>query len=153
MKKLGILFVVFIFLFATGCKSNKTKVVTSLDNFNNVLTSENFSVNDKSSGYENISYINGAMQAISGTIIMEMFEYTDVESAKKVHSEHVENFNLLKSTGAHEIKDEGQNYYKYVLISNGYFMVSVQVDNTVIFCKTFLDYKDLVDGIYNKLGY
>ena len=50
MKKLGILFVVFISLFATGCKSNKTKVVTSLDNFNSVLTSENFSVNDKSSG-------------------------------------------------------------------------------------------------------
>ena len=153
MRKIGIYFILMMFLFITGCKSSESKIVTSLDNFESVLTNENFTVTDKSDKYSEISYITGTKQAISGHLIIEMFEYTDVETAQKVHSEHIKNFNLLKSTGAHEINNQGQNFYKYALVSNGYYMISVQVDNTVIFCKAFLDNKTTIDGIFDKLGY
>ena len=153
MKKFGICLVLVMFLFMSGCKSSESKIVTSLDNFESVLKNEGFEVYNKTDSFKSIGYINGSMRATLDAVVIEMFEYTDSDTAKKILSEHVESFNLLKSTGAHEIKEEGQNYQRYGLVSNGYFMISVQVDNTVIFCKTFLDNKEMIDNIYNKLGY
>ena len=65
----------------------------------------------------------------------------------------LDSFNLLKSTGASEKKDKGDNYYKYFLISNNYYMVSSRVDNTLIFCKTLLTNKEEVDKVLDELGY
>ena len=40
-----------------------------------------------------------------------------------------------------------------ILISNGYYMISSRVENTLIFCKTNLDNKATVENVLGKLGY
>jgi len=153
MKKLGIFLLVGIFLFVTGCSSNKSKVVVDLENFASITSNGSFSVVDMSGDYSDVSYIVGVREAKLDGIKIEMFEYTDVDSAKKVHEEHIDSFNLVKATGAYEIKDKGKNYYHYELVSNGYYMISTRVENTVIFCKTLLTNKDKVEEIFIELGY
>lgn len=151
MKKLNICLLVIVCLFMVGCTSNKTKETTTLENFSTELSNNNFQVVLKD--YSNIDYIVESRVGTYNDIEIEMIKYTDSSYADKVHGEHIESFNLLKSTGAAEVKDKGKNYYKYSLVSNGYYMISSRVDDTLIFCKTSINNKDLVDSIYTNLGY
>ena len=48
---------------------------------------------------------------------------------------------------------KGKNYYRYELVSNGYYMINTRVDNTLIFCKVMLNDKETVDEILDELGY
>lgn len=153
MKKIEIYFLIIICLFITGCGKDKVKVVTTLDNFNTVLVSKNFTVNSNMNAYESVDYIVDSKKAYLDDIEIEMLEYTDSDYSKKVHDNQIESFNLLKNTGAYELNDEGSNYYRYELVSNGYFMISTRVDNTLIYCKTLLENKETVEEIFNELGY
>jgi len=151
MKKIGVV-LVFMLFFITGC-GNKTMVATDADNFEKISKSHNFIVTDNLKNYGNVNYIKEAKISVYNDITVEMIVYDTVENASKVHSSHVDSFNLLKSTGASEKKNKGSNYYKYVLISNGYYMISSRIDNTLIFCKTSLGNKGAVEKLFNELGY
>ena len=151
MKKIGVVLVLML-IFITGC-GNKTMVSIDLDSFEKISKSHNFTVADNMETYNNIDYIDEAMISVYNDITVEMIVYDTDENASKVHSSHIDSFNLLKSTGASEKKHKGTNYYKYVLISNGYYMVSSRIDNTLIFCKTALGNKNAVEKLFSELGY
>ena len=103
--------------------------------------------------YKNYDYITDARLATLDDIEVEMIQYTDSESAEKVLKGHIDSFNLLKSSGAAEKNTKGDNYHKYFLVSNNRYMVSIKVEDTVVFCKTMLTNKDKVDELFEKLGY
>ena len=153
MKKLSICLIFILCLFMTGCGEPKELAVVSLDTFKNVASNNNFNVVDNTDKYGDATYITGSVLATYGDIEIEMVSYTDVESAKKVQENQITSFNLLKSTGAFEDKIQGDNYYKYILVSNNRYMVNTRVDNTLVFCKTILTNKETVEKIYNELGY
>lgn len=151
-KKYFILLGLVICLILTGC-GGESKEVKSTSDFNTVASNNGFTVNDNMSTYSGNDYITGAMVATTSDITIEMVIYDSVENANKVQEGQIDSFNLLKSTGASEKKDKGDNYYKYFLISNNYYMVSSRVDNTLIFCKTLLTNKEEVDKVLDELGY
>ena len=153
MKKLGICFLIIMCLFMTGCGEPKEKEVATLDEFNTIAVNNNFVVSDTINTYSSVDYILEAKKAIYGDIEIEMIKYTDNESAEKVLEGHIENFNLLKSTGASEKDTKGDNYHKYFLVSNNRYMISVRVENTLVFCKTLITNKETVDKVLNELGY
>ncbi|MBQ2872435.1 MAG: hypothetical protein IJE89_00330 [Bacilli bacterium] len=153
MKKLSICLMLILCLFLTGCGEPKELEVASLDTFKTVASNNSFTVSDNMDSYNEVSYITGSMVATYGDIEIEMVSYTDVESAKKVQENQISQFNLLKSTGVFENKTEGDNYYKYILISNNRYMISTRVDNTLVFCKTLITNQEIVEKIYNELGY
>ena len=135
MKKLSIYFLMVMCLFMTGCGEDKEKVVITLDDFETTLTGHGFTVSDNMGAYSNVDYIVDAKKAVLDDIEIEMVKYTDSEYATKVQDSQIESFNLLKSTGAHENKEKGSNYYKYILVSNGRYMVNTKVEDTLVFCK------------------
>lgn len=151
-KRYFILLGLVICLILTGCGGG-SKEVKSTSDFDTVASNNGFTVNDNMSTYSGNDYITGAMVATTSDIIIEMVIYDSVENANKVQEGQIDSFNLLKSTGASEKKDKGDNYYKYFLISNNYYMVSSRVDNTLIFCKTLLTNKEEVDKVLDELGY
>lgn len=140
-------------LFMTGCGEEKIKKVATLDEFSNIATSKNFNVTDNADLYANVNYIDGSKTVYLDDISFEMVVYSDVETATKSQDNHVESFNLLRSTGAHEEKDKGNNYYSYKLISNGRYMFSIRVENTLLFGKVLLEDKEIVEEIIKELGY
>ena len=103
--------------------------------------------------YTGVSYINEARIASMEGVEIQMINYTEAKYAEKVQNEQIESFNLLKTTGAWEKKDSGKNYYRYEIVSNGYYMINTRVDNTLIYCKTLLENKDTVQSLFNELGY
>lgn len=151
-KRYFILLGLVICLILTGCGGG-SKEVKSTSDFDTVASNNGFTVNDNMSTYSGNDYITGAMIATTSDITIEMVIYDSMENANKVQEGQIDSFNLLKSTGASEKKDKGDNYYKYFLISNNYYMVSSRVDNTLIFCKTLLTNKEEVDKVLDELGY
>ena len=152
MKK--IVFLLFIFLFMTGCgTSDEVRNSATLDNFSSVARSYNLTVSDNMETYKYYDYINGASKTTDEGISIEMVIYDTDDNANAAQKNHIESFDLLKSTGATSQKEKGKNYYKYVMISNGYYMISSRIDNTLIFCKTMLDNKDVVSAVFEELGY
>lgn len=150
MKKFKICFLIVMCLFIVGC-SNESKEVVTLEQFSTVTSEKDFVV--VLQDYSKVDYIEEARKATLNGIEIEMIRYTDSEFAEKVQEEQIDNFNLLKTTGAYEEKDKGSNYYRYALVSNGYFMINTRVDNTLIFCKTLLENKESVEEIFDELGY
>lgn len=151
MKKLGTLLLMIICLLTTGCSSNKTKEVATLDQFSTSAMNNNFTI--VTDLYEDVDYILDSAKASYDDIEIEMVQYIDSDHATKAQDSHIENFDLRRSTGAHETKEKGKNYYSYELISNGRYMFSIRVDETLLFGSTLLEDKETVQKIINELGY
>lgn len=154
MKKYYGLFLLIICLFMTGCKTEETHEVATLELFNNVFTEAGFTVSDNISSYDGEERITGSMIAkLDNGATVEMVTYDSSDSAKLAQENHIDNFNLLKSTGNIINKNEGTNYYQYIMISNGYYMISSRIENTLVFSKSLLENKDLIEGTIKDIGY
>lgn len=164
MKKLSISLFVFICLFMTGCGEDRIRDVATLDEFHAIANSQRFSVSVNSK-YDEVDYIidsrvalydgngNGYSEDDSTDVLIEMIKYSDSKYAIQVQNSQIESFNLLKATAAYEDKEKGSNYYSYELVSNNRYMVSSRVDDTLIFCKTLITNKELVEEILDELDY
>ena len=155
MKKIGLYALCLMCLLLVGCGSNKTKEVGSLDNFQSACVTNSFSYENKLSEYQaqNITYITDAGKATLDDATIEMVIYDNDESASKTQEQHIASFMNIKSTGATAHKEKGKNYYKFTMVSNGYYMVSSRIDNTLVFSKTLLANKEKIESILNEINY
>ena len=151
MKKIKILLVVFGLLLLTGC-SNKVKEVGTIDNFKDTTSEKELVATDNMANYA-VDYIKGAMVATSDDLSIEMVVYDNSDNATKIQESHISSFMNMKSTGAIIKKDKGKNYYKFTMVSNGYYLVTSRIDNTLIFTKTLLKNKDVVDSVLEEMKY
>ena len=152
MKKIKILLIVLTLLLVTGCNTGKSKEVKSMNDFYNIATEKEFVVSDNMANYT-VDYIKEAMIATVDGISLEMITYDSEDNAIKIQNEHIKSFTNRKSANARIKKEKGKNYYKYSMISNGYYLVSNRVENTLIFTTTVLENKDKVDSVLDELGY
>ena len=153
MKKLSMYLLLVICLFVTGCGNDRVKETATLDEFEASSINKGFSVSDNMDSYSKVTYILDAKIATYQDIEMEMIKYSSVDYAKQVQENQIESFSLLKNTGAYAEKEKGSNYYKYALVSNGRYMISTRVDDTLIFSKVLLKDRELIEEIINGLGY
>ena len=153
IKNLSIYLLLVLCLFITGCGGKGTKEVSTTNDFESIATSQGFTVYDNMELYTGVNYIVSSKVAAIGDMEIEMVEYIDSEYASKAQENHIESFSLLKTTGALVNKDKGSNYYSYALVSNNRYMISVRVENTLVFCKTLITNKEIVDKILNEIGY
>lgn len=151
MKKILIV-AIGILVFLTGCGGGSKTVITS-DDFITSMSNEGFTVSSNGDSYSDSDYIIDARIAVLDDISIEMITYDTADNAQKVLETHIESSQARKSTAASEQKQKGENYYRYSLASNGYYIVSSRVDNTLIFCITNLDSKEKVDSAFEALGY
>lgn len=140
-------------LFITGCGSNKVKEAATVLDFMDVLEEKNFTVTDNLESYEGLDYILESKIAEYEDIKIEMVRYIDSDNAEKSLKNHKKSFDLVKSTGALENVEKGKNYHSYSLVSNGRYMISSRIDNTLIFTKVMLEDKEVVEEILTELGY
>lgn len=151
MKKFKIVLMVMIVFLITGCAS-KVKDVKSIDNFKNSAEEKDLIASDNIENYT-ADYINEAMIATRDDLEIEMIVYDNDENASKIQESHIKAFMNMKSTGSIIKKNKGKNYYKFTMISNGYYLVTSRIDNTLVFTKTLLKNKYIVDSILDKMEY
>ena len=157
MKKI-LLFICILFLLVGCGKEKATKVSKGISDFERACRDSGYEANNNMGSYTNDKYITEAsickIDENDGIKYdMEMVVYDNESSAIKVQDNQIEQIKMLKSINGTQSEDEGENYHKYMMISNGYYMVSSRIDNTLIFTKIFLDERDNVDVIFNVLGY
>ena len=152
MKKISLLFLGIFCLVLTGCGS-EVKEVKSLNDFEVAANNNGYTVSDNSDEYADISYITGSRKAVIDDLELEMVEYDTAVNAKKTQSKHIEAFKNMKSSGATGESKRGKNFYRFSLISNGFYMVSTRIDNTLIFTKTAVENKDKVITLLDSLNY
>ena len=152
MKKVLIGFMVVLLI--CGCGDNKKeKTVASISDFESGCQNISYDTHDNSGNYQDESYIKEAMLCNKEYNDIEMVVYSDSDNASKVQEKQIDTFNHSKNASSIIKKDEGKNYYKYTMISNGYYMVSSRVDNTLIFTRINMDEKDIIDSLLDKIGY
>ena len=153
-KNLSAILLIIICLFITGCGNNETKNAVTLDEFNNVASNISLVVTDNTETYKkSVDYISEASIIVDEDMSIEMIKYIDTDYANKAQENHIENFKTRRSTAASEIKDKGKNYYSYKLVSNGRYMFSIRVDETLLFGSVLLEDKELAEELINDLGY
>ena len=152
MKKYTILLLTIFCLFLTGCGNNKVKEVKTLNDFEEICTNNEFTVDDNMLNYTD-KEITGAKIAKFDNEHIEMVIYEDDKYAKKVQDGHIDDFMKIRNTMVTVDKDKGKNYYNFKMVSNGYYWISTRIENTLIFGKVPIDYKEKVDTVLNSLGY
>ncbi len=152
MKKISLLVLGLFCLFLTGCGGD-SKEIKTLKEFETVGIDNGFTVTDNLLSYNNATYITGSYVANLDNAKVEMVIYDTEENAKKAQENQIKTFKNIKSSGATGESKKGKNYYSFSLISNGYYMVSSRIDNTLIFSKTLLENKDKVISILESLDY
>ena len=155
MKKISLWILCFVCLLLAGCTSNESKEVGTLEKFQSNCVNNGIEYADLLSQYQSqkADYITGAIRCSSDDLTIEMVTYDSEESADKAQKQHIASFMAMKSTAATAKKDKGKNYYKFTMISNGYFMVTSRIENTLIFSKTPLANKEKVEAILTDMNY
>ena len=153
MKKFSFCLLLIICLFISGCGKVKNKEAITIDNFIQVAENNNLLIVNNMDTYSNVDYIVDSRKAVVDDTEIEMVVYIDSESADKALEYHMSSFETLKSTAAAEKEEERGNYHSYFLISNNRYMISTRVDNTLIFSKTMIENKELVEKVISELGY
>ena len=153
MKKFNLLFLLFLCLIITGCTSNDSKDVGSLNDFESTCINNGFNVNDDMDEYKDVDYVSEAKVATLDDTTIQMVVYDNSDNAEKVQDEQIDYFMTLKGSGSIINNDKGKNYYHFDMISNGYYMVTSRIDNTLVFTKTLLKNKERVDNIFKEFNY
>lgn len=149
MKKILLL---FILLLLTAC-GEKEKIAKDVSDFSNACTNNNYTPIDVSSEYSNASYVKKATRCLIENDTIEMVVYDEEETAKKAQDRQVSTIKNYKSTGSIINTENGKNYYKYSMISNGYYLVSTRIANTIIFTKQKIDNKETIDKLLKEIDY
>lgn len=155
MKKISLYVLCLVCLILAGCSNNKIKEAATLDEFKTACISSGFSYEDILSEYQaqDANYIMGAIRATLDDATIEIVIYDNDENADKTQEQHIASFMSIKGTGTTAHKEKGKNYYKFSMISNGYYMVSSRIDNTLVFSKTLLANKEKIESILNEINY
>ena len=153
MKKVNFLLLGMFCLLLVGCGNNNNKDVVSTDEFQKAIVNNKFTFLDNMGSYLDVDYVKDAKKGVLDSIVIEMVVYDNEDNAKKVQESQIKAFKTIKNTAAPEEKEEGKNYYKYSMVSNGYYMVSSRIDNTLVFCKTLLENKEKVEAVLEEIKY
>ena len=152
MKKLFLLLLTCLFI--TGCGSNETREATTAETFDTAVQNSGFTTKTNLDRYNGVDYIKESVLATyEEGVEIEFIVYSSSDYAEQVQEQQISSFSTLKSTGAFVEKEKGANYYDYTLISNNRYMATTRIDNTLVFAKVKLEYRDLVENLINSLGY
>ena len=152
MKKYAIVLLTIFCLFLTGCGNNKVKEVKTLNDFEDICTNNELTVDDNMLNYT-ATEITGAKIAKFDNEEIEMVIYEDEKYAEKVQNSHIDSYMQIRNTMVTVDKDKGKNYYSFKMVANGYYWISTRIENTLIFTKVPVDYKEKIDTILDALGY
>ena len=152
MKKYHLLILIIFCLIITGCTSKETHDVKTLNDFEQTCTNNGYIVDDNMLNYVDRE-ITGAKIAKLDNEHIEMVIYDNETSAKKVQDKHIDEFMKIRNTLVTVDEKKGKNFHYFKMVSNGYYWVSTRIDNTLIFTKVPVDYKEKIDTILNALGY
>jgi len=151
MKKgfVKILTISFVLLASWGCAS-KTSITTNA--FSVILKKHDFEIIDISEQYKKYEDIKTIFIGKNKEKYqIEYYVLKDEETTKKIFNKNLNNLSSL-SSGV-KTKTEGDNFIKYTITTNTYYVVLSKVENTFIYVETPSEYQTEINEILKEMNY
>lgn len=153
-KKIISLFFIFIIVLIslTGCDNKKA---ISVDKFDNVLNSKEYTVEENKEYYDTfIDITDGRKAKCSDKWEMEFFILSGNKDAELMFEKDRNMIEVYKgSDGSSELVVDLANYDVYEITASGHYGYVSRVDNTVLYVEAEEQYKDEIKAIIEELGY
>ena len=131
------------------------KKPVSAEEFSKIMKENNYIINDDTISFSDYDFVKTVLVAVSSdyTYQIEYYELSSKEEADRFFKTNKDIFNGYKVNESMETNLNSKNFTKYTLKNPDAYMVLSQIDNTVIYVDTLIEYADQVDNIINILGY
>ena len=160
MKKALIIVAIVIIIIAiiigiVFAKLNKEKISITASEFYNTMFHKGYYVQDSKDQFSEYDYIKQVYIAVDKNYNykIEFYELSDDSYAIDFYNNNKLIFESSKGSTNAETSVSLKNYSKYTLISNGKYKVISRINNTVIYLNVDDNYKDIVKGLLDELGY
>ena len=150
MKK-KILFIVIISLFSTGCVGSKEKI--SYNQFIEYAAESEFEIQDKTKALKDPNIKKVILAKKSDEYQIEFYKLKGITEAIYMFNDNRKIFKTSKNeTSTYTYTNLG-NYSVYSLTNESYYMYLCRVDNTLLYVKVPIEYKDEIIEFSEKIGY
>lgn len=151
-RKFFICFCLFLSLFIlTGCSLRKK--VISFDEFQSITMKSNYHFLDVTDQFNYDKRIKKAGLAATSVWQVEFYIFDTKDSADAMFQSNVKSFKEEKGSTSFEEKINMFNYKSYALTTNAQYMYVCRVENTVVYSRVPVEYRDKVIKFMKKIGY
>lgn len=150
--KISLLIISLISVFSFyGCNSKKT---ISASDFSQKVSQMGYTLEDVTNQYTSNDNIKSVItaKANEGYSIL-FFVFDDDISATGMFNSNKNSFESYKSKSAVQNSIKFVNYSSYELTSNGYYMYTCRIDNTLIYVKASDTYKENIKKLIKDIDY
>lgn len=148
---IGLLCLVSIFLLS-GCLIVRRSLTA--EEFSSIAERNNLNVVDVYEQFSEYNQITTANVAVSDDEWqVEHYTLKTKSDAQSMFHKNMELFEAEKTTGSKDSKIEIGNFIKYTLQTDSLYMVVSRIDNTLLYAKVPIEYKDAVNKVIKDLGY
>ncbi len=152
MKRYFVILIIIICLFTlTGCSLMKKKI--SLDEFQDYTNSKNYNFFDVTDNFDYNKEVKKAGMAATTVWQIEFYIFDTKEHAIDMFNINKKLFKKDKNNNSYEYMNDGINYKYYTLTTNKTYMYICRVDNTVIYCRVPVEYRNKVKRFIKDMGY
>lgn len=145
-----IICILAMLLVTSGC----SKEVLNTNTFAAILKNNGFNLIDLTEQYKNQNHINKVIIGKNNNEYqIEYYLLKDIETAKSLYNKNVNNISKLNVSTTKQTKLEGNNYLKYTLVTTDNYYVIMQLDNTLIYIESSIDYEDEINEILKEMKY
>ena len=149
--KWKILLIILFSLLLTGCIGNKEKI--SSDQFIEFAAESEYEIIDKTKVLKDSNIKKVILAKKSDDYQLEFYKLKGITEAIYMFNDNRKIFKISKNdTSTYTYTNLG-NYSIYSLTNESYYMYLCRVDNTLLYVKVPVEYKDEVVEFSNKIGY
>lgn len=134
---------------------NQEKNPMTVDAFKSLIRDKGYTIIDAKEQFNEYDYIEDAYVAIldDGEYQIEFYKMSNEESAIMFYNNNKSIFESSISSSSAQTNNEMKNYSKYTLQSNNKYMAISRIEDTVIYVKVDIKYKDKIKDLLNEIGY
>ncbi|MCI8486731.1 MAG: hypothetical protein HFJ20_06665 [Clostridia bacterium] len=134
---------------------NQEKNPMTVDAFKSLIRDKGYTIIDVKEQFNEYDYIEDAYVAIldDGEYQIEFYKMSNEESAIMFYNNNKSIFESSISSSSAQTNNEMKNYSKYTLQSNNKYMAISRIEDTVIYVKVDIKYKDKIKDLLNEIGY
>ena len=147
------IFIILIMITCTGCGDKNSIAATD---FVSTMESNNYYIKDVSDQYAKYELFVDATLAVNPTneYQIEFYTFTNETDAKNSYDTTKQNqYDSLEDSSSSNVSVDINNYSKCSFTTTTVYFYMCRIDNTMIYVKAPVAYKDEIQKIIDKLGY
>ena len=153
IKSFALIALCLIMALSFGGCAKKDPVTSQV--FGDTMTQNGYTVKDIKEQYSDLEFITEAYLAVDETesYQIEFYVLSDKDRAVKMFDGNKQNLEENKDSTHLSTSVSAGNHGKYTLTTDSEYVLISRIDNTMVFAKTAVDYKDAVNTMVETLGY